>query len=103
MYAVIQTGGKQYRVEPGKLLRIEKLEGDQGNEIVFDHVLLHADGDAVKIGTPTLAGAKVMAEIVDQDRDKKVIVFQFKRRKAIRKMRGHRQAFTAVRIKSIEA
>ncbi|MCC6993635.1 MAG: 50S ribosomal protein L21 [Deltaproteobacteria bacterium] len=102
MYAVIQTGGKQYRVEPGRTLRVEKLEGDAGSQISFDNVLLVANGDTINVGAPTVAGAKVTGEILEQGRDKKVIVFHLRRRKAYRRKNGHRQAFTAVKITAIE-
>ena len=103
MYAVIQTGGKQYRVEPGRTLRVEKLEGEAGSQISFDNVLLVANGDTINVGAPTVAGAKVTGEILEQGRDKKVIVFHLRRRKAYRRKNGHRQAFTAVKITAIEA
>ncbi len=102
MYAVIQTGGKQYRVEPGRTLRVEKLEGEAGSQISFDNVLLVANGDTINVGAPTVAGAKVTGEILEQGRDKKVIVFHLRRRKAYRRKNGHRQAFTAVKITAIE-
>ncbi len=102
MYAVIQTGGKQYRVEPGRTLRVEKLEGEAGSQISFDNVLLVANGDTINVGAPTVAGAKVTGEIMEQGRDKKVIVFHLRRRKAYRRKNGHRQAFTAVKITAIE-
>ena len=103
MYAVIQTGGKQYRVEPGRTLRVEKLEGEAGSQISFDNVLLVANGDTINVGAPTVAGAKVTGEILEQGRDKKVIVFHLRRRKAYRRKNGHRQAFSAVKITAIEA
>ena len=102
MYAVIQTGGKPYRVEPGRTLRVEKLEGEAGSQISFDNVLLVANGDTINVGAPTVAGAKVTGEILEQGRDKKVIVFHLRRRKAYRRKNGHRQAFTAVKITAIE-
>src|SRR5262245_18947620 len=101
MYAVIKTGGKQYRVEPGKLLRVEKLEGDAGKVIELDEVLLVADGEDVKVGAPTVAGAKVTAEIVGQEKGEKLVVFKFRRRKAYRRKNGHRQSYTALKITNI--
>ncbi|MBL8604488.1 MAG: 50S ribosomal protein L21 [Myxococcales bacterium] len=101
MYAVIQTGGKQYRVSQGDTLRVEKLAGDKGATVTFDHVLL-LGGEAIKVGTPTVSGAKVNAQIVAQDRAKKVIVFKLKRRKNYRRKKGHRQCFTEIRITGIE-
>lgn len=102
MFAVIQTGGKQYRVAEGDRLRVEKLAGDVGAKITFDKVLLVA-GDSVKVGTPLVSGAKVSAEIVAQDRDKKVIVFKFRRRKNYRRKQGHRQPFTELKITGVSA
>ncbi len=100
MYAVIRTGGKQYRVSEGDTLRVEKLAGDVGASIELGEVLM-LGGDSVKIGKPLISGAKVLAEIVAQDRAKKVIVFKFRRRKNYRRKRGHRQPFTELRIKSV--
>lgn len=102
MYAVIKTGGKQYRVQQGDQLRVEKLPGGVGDTVTFGDVLLVAgEGAALKIGTPNLAGAKVEAKIVAQDRAKKIIVFKFKRRKNYRRKAGHRQPFTALQITGI--
>src|SRR5262245_36382235 len=99
-YAVIRTGGKQYRVEPGQLLRVEKLAGDVGAAVTFTEVLL-AGGDAVRIGTPLVDGVTVRGEIVAQERDKKVLIFKKKRRKNYRRRRGHRQSLTTVRVTEI--
>ncbi len=101
MYAVIKTGGKQYRVAQGDVVRVEKLEGSVGDTITFGEVLL-IGGDALKIGTPSVAGAKVTAKITAQDRAKKVIVFKFRRRKNYRRKTGHRQPFTALQITGIQ-
>jgi large subunit ribosomal protein L21 len=103
MYAVIQTGGKQYRAEPGQTLWVEKLEGDAGTKITFDQVLLVAPGEGkdVTIGTPTVSGAKVTAEIVEQGLGDKLVVFKFRRRKNYVRKTGHRQELTAVKIESI--
>jgi large subunit ribosomal protein L21 len=105
MYAVIKTGGKQYKVEKGDKLRVEKLAGSVGDAITFDQVLLVTDagGEALKLGKPLLAGAKVEAKIVDQGLGKKIIVFKFKRRKNYRRKNGHRQPFTALEITNIVA
>lgn len=100
MYAVIRTGGKQYRVAEGDTLRVEKLTGEPGSEIVFDDVLM-VGGETVQVGRPTVAGAKVKAQIVSQRRDKKVIVFKMLRRKGYRRKRGHRQAFTELRVTGV--
>ncbi len=102
MYAVFITGGKQYRVAQGDKLRVEKLPGSVGDAVAFSEVLL-IGGDAVKIGKPMVAGAKVEAKIVAQDRAKKIIVFKFRRRKNYRRKNGHRQPFTALEITGITA
>jgi large subunit ribosomal protein L21 len=99
-YAVIRTGGKQYRVEPGTLIRVEKLEGDVGSAVTFSEVLL-AGGDAIRIGTPLVDGVTVRGEIVSHLRDKKVLIFKKKRRKNYRRRRGHRQSITTVRVTEI--
>jgi len=101
--AVIKTGGKQYRVEPGAVIRVEKLTADVGATISFDEVLLVGKGSDAKIGTPHVAGAKVEAEVKKHGRGKKVIVYKFKRRKNYRRKAGHRQPYTALEIKSISA
>jgi large subunit ribosomal protein L21 len=105
MYAVIQTGGKQYRVEPGKTIQVEKLDGDAGSKIVFDQVLLVSSGDgaSISVGKPTVAGAKVTGEIVSQDRGDKLVVFKFRLRKNYVRRNGHRQDLTSVKIAAIEA
>ena len=103
MYAVVATGGKQYKVEEGDTLRVEKLKGDVGTEVAFDKVLLFSDGDTVKVGQPALDGAAVHGHIVEQDKAKKILVFKYKRRKRYRRKQGHRQMFTAVKIDRIEA
>ncbi len=103
MYAVIATGGKQYCVTEGDLLQIEKLAGDAGSMVTFDQVLLVGGEKSPKVGKPFLQGAKVEAEIVEQGRDKKIIVLKKKKRKGYQKRQGHRQWFTAVRVKKIQA
>ena len=102
MYAVIKTGGKQYRVSEGDRLRVEKLLGDVGSSLTFDEVLM-IGGEKVAIGKPLVAGAKVTAKIVTQDRAKKVIIFKFRRRKNYRRKRGHRQPFTEIQITGVSA
>lgn len=102
MYAVIKTGGKQYRVAEGDKVKVEKLPGDVGTKVEFDDVLM-IGGDTVKVGKPHVAGAKVVAEIVAQDRKKKVIVFKMKRRKNYRRVQGHRQPYTELRIDAVKA
>ena len=101
MYAVIETGGKQYRVEPGQTLSVEKLPGECGDTVEFGEVLLVSNEDKVAVGRPRVAGAKVTAEIVEHGKDAKVIVFKFQRRKNYRRKQGHRQKFTEVRIGEI--
>lgn len=103
MYAVIKTGGKQYRVEEGSTLAIERLEGEPGTKVSFDEVLLVGTEETTKLGRPTLQGAVVGATIVEQGRGKKVIIFKFRRRKNYKRKKGHRQYFTRVRIDSIAA
>ena len=103
MYAVIQTGGKQYRAEPGQTLWVEKLPGNQGDKVTFDQVLLVAPGDGkdIAVGKPTVAGATVTGEIVEQGLGEKLIVFKFRRRKNYVRRNGHRQELTAVKIDTI--
>ena len=101
MYAVIRTGGKQYRVEEGDVVKIEKIDGERGSELTFDDVLLVGDDDETHVGTPTVAGASVSGTILEQDRDKKIVVFKFRRRKNYIRKQGHRQAYTRVRINGI--
>lgn len=103
VYAIIESGGKQCRVSPGALVALERIEGEAGSQIELSKVLLVADGDQVKVGSPYLQGAKVLSEIVRHGRGRKVTVFKFKRRKRYRRTQGHRQAQTTVRIKEIVA
>ncbi len=103
MYAVIKTGGKQYKVSPGDVIRVEKIPGDPGQEIELNEVLLVGEGGEVKIGQPLVEGAKVIATIVEQGRSRKIIVFKKKRRKNYRRKRGHRQYYTDLQIKEIQA
>ena len=100
-YAIIRTGGKQFRVEPGKTIRIPTLAGEAGSQVEFNDVLLGSDGNNVRAGVPTLAGAKVTGEIVRHGRGDKIVVFKFKRRKNYARKQGHRQGFTEVRINDI--
>jgi large subunit ribosomal protein L21 len=101
MYAVISTGGKQYRLEQGDLIKVESLKGAVGDKVVFDEVLAMGDEKTSKIGTPLIAGAEVIGTIVEHGRGTKVKVLKFKRRKMYRKKSGHRQQFTSVKIDSI--
>jgi len=100
-YAVIRTGGKQYRVSPGELLRVETLAGDKGSDFTFSEVLLTVADGAVQVGTPLVSGVTVSARIVEHDKEKKILVFKKKRRKNYSRQHGHRQHFTAVQIKTI--
>ena len=100
-YAVIRTGGKQYRVTQGELLRVESLPGEVGSDITFPDVLLTSAEGAVQIGTPLVSGASVTARVVEHGKEKKIIVFKKKRRKGYRRKHGHRQHFTAVQVQSI--
>ena len=101
MYAIIRTGGKQYQVAPGERVRVEKLGGEVGDTVELADILLVADGEDVKIGQPVVEGAKVTAQIVEQGKAKKILVFKKKRRKGFKVKRGHRQLFTALEIKEI--
>jgi len=101
MYAVIKTGGKQYKVSEGDVLNFEKIEGDKGDTVSFDEVLLISKDEDVKVGTPFVEGAKVVGEIVSQIRGPKITVFKMKRRKGYSKKTGHRQDLTNLKIKEI--
>lgn len=103
MYAVIKTGGKQYRVSEGDEFNIEKIEGEKGDSVTFSDVLAVGSGDSIQIGKPLVEGASVAATVVTQDRDRTVIVFKKQRRKGYQVKNGHRQYFTRVRITSISA
>jgi len=103
MYAVIETGGKQYRVNEGDVIRVEKLPADVGSNIGFDRVLMVGHGDQVRVGTPLVDGASVTGTVVEQDRGRKIIVFKMKKRKNYRRKQGHRQDYTGVRIEKIES
>ncbi|NDY72181.1 50S ribosomal protein L21 [Desulfobacter hydrogenophilus] len=103
MYAVIRTGGKQYKVHEDQVLKVEKLEGSEGSKIEFNDILLYSDGETVTLGAPQIESASVKALIVEQGRSKKQLVFKYKRRKGYRRMRGHRQHYTEIRIDSISA
>ena len=102
MYAVIRTGGKQVRVEPGQAVRIEKIDGDVGSNVTLPEVLLVGEEDSVKIGQPLVEGAQVSGTITAQARHPKIRVFKMKRRKGYRRTQGHRQAYTEVRIDTIQ-
>ena len=100
MYAIIATGGKQYKVSEGDVIKVEKLDAEVGAKVTFDNVLL-VGGDTVKVGTPTVDGAKVEASVVSEGKGKKVIVYKYKRKTGYHKKNGHRQLFTQVKIDSI--
>ncbi len=101
MYAIVRTGGKQYQVACGDQLRVEKLEGNVGDSVSLDDVLLVADGENITVGQPVVENAKVTAKIAEQGRGKKIVVFKKKRRKGYRLKRGHRQSYTALKIENI--
>ena len=103
MYAVIQTGGKQYRVAAGETLRVEKLDGASGTKVSFGTLLFADDGGNVRVGTPEVKGVSVDAEIVEQGLGKKITIFKYKRRKSYRRKAGHRQPYTALKITAINA
>ena len=100
-FAVIETGGKQYRVSAGQKLKVEKLNADAGDSFVFDKILLTVDGDKVAVGTPFIDGEKVSAKVVKQARERKKIVFRYHSKTRYRKKKGHRQQFTEVEIVSV--
>lgn len=102
MYAVIKTGGKQYKVQEGDTLRVEKLDGSENGEVEFNDVLMVSDGENVTLGQPAIEDAIVKGHILEQGKGKKVLIFKFKRRKGYRNLRGHRQQYTAVKIDSIQ-
>ena len=102
MYAVVNSGGKQYKVQQGQVLRVEKISGDVGNPVTFERVLMFSDGENVSIGQPALEDIAVEGHIVEQGKAKKIIVFKYKKRKRYRRKKGHRQEFTAVLIDSIK-
>jgi len=103
MYAIVNTGGKQYKIQQGDVLRVEKIPGEVGSPVSFDKVLMFSDGENVNIGRPVLDNVAVKGRIVEQGKDKKIIVFKYKRRKRYRRKLGHRQQYTAIKIDSIEA
>ena len=100
-YAIIRTGGKQFRVEPGKTYRIPSLVGDEGGDVEFNDVLLGSDGENVRTGVPTLKGARVTGQIVRHGKGDKIVVFKHKRRKNYARKQGHRQGFTEVKINDV--
>lgn len=103
MYAIIRTGGKQFRAEPGKTIKVPSMAADVGAAVTFDDVLVAATDDGIQVGAPTVSGATVTGEVVEHGKDKKIIVFKWKRRKNYRRKQGHRQKYTAVRVDQIQA
>ena len=103
MYAIIESGGKQYRVAQGDVLRLERLPGAEGDEITFERVLALQDGERFEIGTPTVAGARVIGRVLGHGRAKKIRIFKYKPKKNYRRRAGHRQPFTRVVIETIQA
>ena len=103
MYAVIATGGKQYKVAPGDVVRVETLDAKKGDTIELKEVYMIADGEKVSVGKPTLASARVTAEVVAEGRGEKLIIFKHRKRKGFRKTNGHRQNYTAIKVKEILA
>jgi len=101
MYAVVKSGGKQYKVQEGETLRVEKVHGEVGAEITFDDVLMFSDGETVQVGTPVLDNVTVKGTVVEQGQAKKILVFKYKRRKRYRRKQGHRQQYTAIKVDSI--
>ena len=102
MYAIIRAGGKQFKAEKGKTLRIPLMEAEAGSNVTFDEVLLSSDGQTIKTGAPLVQGAKVTGEVIGQGKEAKIYVFKFKRRKNYRRKTGHRQHFTEVRITDLK-
>jgi len=102
MFAVLKTGGKQYLVSPGDKIKIEKLDIEEGKEIIFDQVLLLEKGKSLKIGDPLVKGAKIIAKVLKQDRAKKIVVFKYKPKKRYQKKMGHRQPYTEIEILKLE-
>ena len=101
MYAIVKTGGKQYKVAPGENLKVEQIPADVGAEVILDQVLMVGEGESVRLGQPTVAGATVKATVVAQGRGDKVRIFKMRRRKHYRKHQGHRQNYTELKIDSI--
>lgn len=103
MYAVIETGGKQYRVSEGQTIKVEKLEAEQGSTIALDKVIMVSDGGKISVGAPYVSGGKVSATVESHGRSDKIMVIKFRRRKHFRKQQGHRQHFTTLKITGISA
>jgi len=102
MYAIIQTGGKQYKVTEGSVLKVEKLNAEPGDRLTLDQVLMISDDNSVKVGNPLVPNAQVTAVVIEQGREKKVVVYKYKRRKNYRRKQGHRQPYTKIKVEKIE-
>ena len=102
MYAIIRSGGKQFRAEPGKTIKVPSLDAEPGQQVTFDEVLVAGTDDGLKVGTPVVSGATVTGEVVKHGKDKKLIVFKWKRGKNYRRKQGHRQGYTEVRVADIQ-
>ncbi|MGK7310876.1 MAG: 50S ribosomal protein L21 [Candidatus Longimicrobiales bacterium M2_2A_002] len=103
MYAIIRTGGKQFRAEPGKTIKVPSMKAEVGDAVTFDDVLITHTDDGVKVGQPKVEGASVIGEVVEHGKGEKIVVFKWKRRKNYRRKQGHRQKYTAIRIDEINA
>ncbi len=103
MYAIIKTGGKQYRVEEGQIIKIEKLDVEEGSNVEFSEVMMVSTDDGLTVGTPVVEGAKVTGKVIDHGKNKKIIVFKYKAKKRYRKKTGHRQPYTRVLVEKIDA
>jgi large subunit ribosomal protein L21 len=101
MYAVVETGGKQYKVSEGDMISVEKIKASEGDKVVLDKVLLYSDGNELKVGAPYVDGAKVEADVVENGKGKKIVIFKFKAKKDYRKKQGHRQPYTMLKVSSI--
>jgi len=101
MYAIFRSGGRQYEARPGRVVKVEKISGEVGENVTLDEVLLFSDGDQLQVGRPLVEGVKVQATIIEQGRMRKIVIFKHKRRKDYRKKQGHRQAYTAMRVENI--
>ena len=102
MYAIVSSGGRQYRVEPGQRLDVEKLPAEAGSEVTLDQVLLIGDGDTITVGQPTVSGARVLADVVGEVKGRKIIVFKYKNKVRYRRKTGHRQRYLRLQIKEIQ-
>jgi large subunit ribosomal protein L21 len=102
VYAIIETGGKQYRISEGDTIKIEKIEGEIGSTVELNNILMVSKDEEINVGSPLVRGAKATGEILDHGKDKKIVIFKHKRRKNYRKKQGHRQAYTSIKITGIQ-